>query len=65
MLKREREEIIRKHCEEEKVHKQTIKLYDKDDKAFLKYADEMIQDCIKKGRYLHPILNTIQVSYQC
>jgi hypothetical protein len=37
-------------------------MYDEDGKAFLKYADEIIEDSTKKGHYLHPILNTVQVS---
>lgn len=65
MLQKERKDVIRKVCEEEeKALKQMLKMYDEDDKAFLKYADEIIEDSSKKGRCLHPILNTIEVSYQ-
>jgi hypothetical protein len=41
-----------------------LKLYDEDEKAFLKYADKIIEESKKKGRNLYPILHAIQVRYK-
>jgi hypothetical protein len=65
MLQKEREESIRRDREEEeKLVKQTMKLYVEEEESYLKYADEIIKDATKKGRYLYPILHARQVSYQ-
>lgn len=65
MLQKEREESIRRDREEEeKLVKQTMKLYAEEDESYLKYADEIIEDARKKGHYLYPILHTREVSYQ-
>ncbi|GFG36523.1 hypothetical protein Cfor_03219, partial [Coptotermes formosanus] len=55
---KEREDGTRRDREEgEKLVKHTTKMYEEDDKSYLKYADEIIQDSTKKGRYLYPILH--------
>jgi hypothetical protein len=63
MLQKEREEHIRRdHEEEEELVKQTMKLYVEEDESYLKYADGIIEDATKKGRYLYPILHAKKVS---
>jgi hypothetical protein len=65
LLQKEREEGIRRdHEEEEKLVKQTMKMYEKENKSYLKYADEITEDSTKKGRYLYPILQAREVSYR-
>ncbi|XP_021916362.1 coiled-coil domain-containing protein 173-like isoform X2 [Zootermopsis nevadensis] len=58
---KERQAAKQKASEEEegKSLRETLNMYD-EDKAFLKYIDEIIEDSTKKGRYLYPILNTVQ-----
>jgi hypothetical protein len=38
-----------------------LKLYDEDEKAFFKYADEIFVESKEKGRNLYPVLRAIQV----
>jgi hypothetical protein len=64
-LQKEKDEVIRKDREEEeKALKQILKLYDEDEKAFFKYADEIIEESKEKGRNLYPVLRAIQVRYK-
>lgn len=63
MLQKEREEHIRRdHEEEVELVKQTMKLYVEEDESYLKYADEITEDAINKGRYLYPILHAREVT---
>jgi DNA replication protein DnaD len=65
ILQKEREEGIRRdHEEEENFVKQAMEVCEEEDKLYLKYADEIIEDCTKKGRCLYPILHAREVSYQ-
>jgi hypothetical protein len=65
MLQKEREKRIRRdRKEEEELVKQTMKLYVEEEKSYLKYADEIIEDATKKGRYLYPILHAREVRYE-
>lgn len=65
MLQKEREERIRRDREEEvELVKQTMKMYVEEDESYLNYADEIIEDATKKGRYLYPILHAREVRHE-